>query len=505
MRDEAKRLFISYHHRASQDRGLANYLVENLKRSGQEVFIDFQMPIGTRWADEIERRITWCDYLVVLLSEDSIHSEMVQGEVRCAHRRWAKEGRPAILPVRIYYEGSLGYELDSYLAPIQQKLWTGSNDTQGLLDEILRVAQSGALAASTEPIEDVALKASPADPRRPLPAKDPRILRAPGGALKPHDPFYIRREADHRIDLAADSQGETLVIKAARQMGKSSLLIRYLEACRAAGKQCAFVDFQGFGERDLADFGSLLNRLASALLRCFKLPTQPIPPLSYPLAFTHFVEDVILAQVSKSTTFAFDEVDRVLGRPYQCDFFAMLRMWHNNRAQRPFVWENVDLALVIATEPYLLIDVADQSPFNVSVTLPLHGFPRKALDSLNAAYGNALNPRDLDSLFKLLAGQPYLTRLALYCIVGPAAMSMEDLRLKASSSEGPFGDHLKALLFKLQRQPGLLEALRQAIRKGTLPDDQTYYRLRGAGLVIRDDGRIRPANKLYARFFSEVQ
>lgn len=195
----------------------------------------------------------------------------------------------------------------------------------------------------------------------------------------------------------------------------------------------------------------------------------------------------------------------MLGRPYQGDFFAMLRMWHNHRAQPLSVWENVDLALVIATEPYLLIDVADQSPFNVSVPIPLHGFSRKALDSLNAAYGAALNPRDLDSLFELLAGQPYLTRLALYCIVGPAAMSMGDLRAKASSSEGPFGDHLKALLFKLQRQPGLLEALRQAIRKGTLPDDQTYYRLRGAGLVTPDDGRIRPANELYARFFSEVR
>jgi hypothetical protein len=84
-------------------------------------------------------------------------------------------------------------------------------------------------------------------------------------------------------------------------------------------------------------------------------------------------------------------------------------------------------------------------------------------------------------------------------------MNLRDLRAQAGSSEGPFGDHLKALLFKLQRQPGLLDALRQAIRRGTLPDDQTYYRLRGAGLVTRDNNRIRPANELYARFFSEVR
>ena len=72
----------------------------------------------------------------------------------------------------------------------------------------------------------------------------------------------------------------------------------------------------------------------------------------------NFIEDAILAHVPEPTTFAFDEVDRILGRPYQCDFFAMLRMWHNNRAQPLSVWESVDLALVIATEPYLLIDAA---------------------------------------------------------------------------------------------------------------------------------------------------
>jgi hypothetical protein len=76
---------------------------------------------------------------------------------------------------------------------------------------------------------------------------------------------------------------------------------------------------------------------------------------------------------------------------------------------------------------------------------------------------------------------------------------------QATSSEGPFGDHLKALLFKLERHAGLLDALRQAIQHGTLPDEETYYRLRGAGLVTRDDGRIRAANEIYARFFGEVR
>lgn len=501
---EAKRFFVSYRRRAELDRGLATALVEGLARTGHEVFIDVQMPIGTQWVAEIERRIGWCDYLVVLLSEDSIHSEMVQGEVRRAHRRREQEGRPAILPIRVDFAGPLGYELDSWLAPIQQRLWSGPGDSDALIAEILRIAAAGA-EASDAPRPPEQPQPGPApDPRRPLPAKDPRILRVPGGALRADDPFYVRRAADACIDAAAPSPGETLVIKGARQMGKSSLLVRYLQACRTAGKRLAFVDFQGFGGDDLADLPTLLNRLASALLRGLRLPAQEIPKLSSPLDFTSFVEDGILSQTNGPIVFAFDEADRILGRQYQRDFFAMLRMWHNHRAQPFSRWEDVDLVLVIATEPYLLIDAADQSPFNVSAPIDLKGFSRAHLDRLNAGYGGPLDALALDALFDLLGGQPYLTRFALYCIAGTPAMTWPGLADQAASSEGPFGDHLKALLFKLERQPGLLAALRQAIRLGTLPDEATYYRLRGAGLVTRDNGGIRPANALYGRFFGAL-
>lgn len=81
--------FISYRRRAPDDARLASLLVSALRDAGHEVFIDVDIPVGTDWSAEITRRIRWCDYLVVLLSEDSIDSEMVQGEIRLArhHRR----------------------------------------------------------------------------------------------------------------------------------------------------------------------------------------------------------------------------------------------------------------------------------------------------------------------------------------------------------------------------------------------------------------------------------
>jgi hypothetical protein len=82
-----RRLFISYSHKAKSDIDLAAALFRRLEAAGYEVFIDQAITIGTDWAAEIERRIDWCDALLVLLSAQSVTSEMMRQEVRLAHDR----------------------------------------------------------------------------------------------------------------------------------------------------------------------------------------------------------------------------------------------------------------------------------------------------------------------------------------------------------------------------------------------------------------------------------
>jgi hypothetical protein len=182
-----------------------------------------------------------------------------------------------------------------------------------------------------------------------------------------------------------------------------------------------------------------------------------------------------------------------------------LRVWHNYRSKPLSVWEQLDLALVIATEPYLLIDRDDRWPFNVTPAIELRPFPRIALDDLNTRYGGVLSAPELDKLFELVSGHPYLTRLAFYrLVVGnvPFSQVLQD----AAAPDGPFGEHLRRLLLLIQEyDPRLTAALRQAIAIGTVPDEDAYHRLHGAGLLLRRDGRIVPANLLYARFFKAVR
>ena len=285
-------------------------------------------------------------------------------------------------------------------------------------------------------------------------------------------------------------------------MGKSSLLIRYLAACKQAEKQFAFIDFQSFSEAELVNLPALLKRIAQILTRAFRL-NEPVPDFPNQLDFTYFVQDKVLAAIGAPIAIAMDEVDRLLGRPYQADFFSMLRHWHNERAQPMSAWENMDLAMVIATEPYLLIATADRSPFNVTPAIQLKPFEQMQLREINHAYGGPLSDNEQDQLYELLSGHPYLTRLAFYRLVSD--FNFATLMANSSDADGPFGEHLRTRMFMLQQQPDLLGAMRRVISKGAELDMDTYYRLHAAGLVERRGKTIVPSNMLYARFFRRLQ
>lgn len=500
--DRPRRFFISYRRRADHDARLANLLVDELRKAGHEVFIDVDIAIGTDWSAEIARRIQWCDYLVVLLSEDSIDSEMVQGEIRLARHHRREDGSPFIFPVRVRYEGALDYELTSYIGRLQHIAWKTAADDGTVVSAVLAAAhkREGPKEAVLAPAPEPAAAAT--DQRRPRPSVDPSALLRPTGTVRPDDPFYIVRPPDAVVARLAAKVGYTLVVKGARQVGKSSLLVRYIAASKQAGKRAAFVDFQGMSDAQLADYPAFLQRVVRVLLRRFDLPSDDLPPVESGLDATDLVETRILDRIDAPVLLAFEEVDRLLGRPWQKDFFGMLRSWHNKRWED--AWAKVDLALAIATEPYLLVDSADQSPFNVGEIVQLGPFDPDAVRDLNDRYGAPLSASQCQELFELTSGQPYLTRVALYRLVSDPNCTWSAFQMSADSDQGPFADHLKALLMLLHRA-ALEEAMREVVKRGRVPggDRLTYYRLRGAGLAIEEGGRTVPANLLYARFFKK--
>ena len=74
------RVFISYKRNVEPDEPVALALYEALSAQ-HEVFIDQAMLVGTRWATQIEAELSQTDALIVLLSANSVGSEMVLQEV----------------------------------------------------------------------------------------------------------------------------------------------------------------------------------------------------------------------------------------------------------------------------------------------------------------------------------------------------------------------------------------------------------------------------------------
>jgi hypothetical protein len=102
----------------SPDEGCAHEIAGHLRGRGHEVFVDLNMLVGTRWIEEIQLQLTSSQFFLVLLSSQSILSDMVRREIELAHRL-SVEKRLTILPIRLNFAGELPYDLAAYLNPIQ--------------------------------------------------------------------------------------------------------------------------------------------------------------------------------------------------------------------------------------------------------------------------------------------------------------------------------------------------------------------------------------------------
>ena len=497
------RIFISYKRNLTPDEPVALRVYEALSRQ-HTVFIDQDMPVGTRWAECIEAELRRSDFLIIFLSAASVHSEMVLAEIETAHRLAEEQGGcPILLPVRMAYKEPFAYPLSTYLNLINWASWEGSADTPRLIEELQSAIAGGVLPINGQAEPGLLRTSPPGTFPQPLAAAQPLRLERPGGTIDLESRFYVERPEDEIALEAVAQKGMTLVIKAPRQMGKSSLLIRMMHTAEDTGKRVAFLDFQLFEKATLHDPDRFYRQFCSAITDALDLDDLTDEYWRMPLGNSRrcmkYLGRYVLDNLDAPLLLAMDEVDKLFGACFRNDFFGMLRSWHNRRATSK-IWKGLDLALVISTEPYLLVEDLTQSPFNVGEVIELEDFTPEQVADLNRRHGAPLSRAGLGDLAAILQGHPYLTRRALY-LVASGRSTLDTLRQKASDDRGPFGDHLRYHLFQLHGHDDLIEGLRLVIRHQRCPDEEIFWRLRGAGLVRRNGARVKPRCKLYADYF----
>lgn len=497
------KIFISYKRNVEPDTPVATAVYDALRQE-HEVFIDTTIQVGEKWAERIQKAIKESDYLIIFLSGNSVHSEMVTAEIETAYHHGKANGKPAILPVRLNFNEPLVYPLSAYLNPLQWAIWTKDEGTPKLIAELKQAIAGGQLPAdnATATTTDKPLE------KEEIPtafANIPRDLGSPEGTMPHESPFYIERETDQEaMNALHEIHGVTITIKGPRQMGKSSLLNRLQADGKENKMRTAFIDFQLIENAVMENADVFYQQFCSLLSWEFEVEDRTEefwkPPLGHVQKTTNYLQRHLLKEMRDvQILLAMDEVERMFASPFRSDFFSMLRSWHNNRA-RGGDWMRFNLALVTSTEPYQFIADLNQSPFNVGQVVELVDFNLEQVADLNRRHHSPLTDAQVKQLFDLLGGHPYLTRRALYLVASQRDTFVEMLE-GAYEDNGPFGDHLRNYLFRMGGQDKLKAGLMQSINYQRCQDEHIFFQLRGAGLVKRTGDKVIPRNQLYADYF----
>ena len=329
-----------------------------------------------------------------------------------------------------------------------------------------------------------------------------------GGAVPLESKFYVVRPTDDEFCAAIARRDSIVLVKGARQTGKTSLLARGLQQAREAGARVVLTDFQTLSAADLASADALYQTFAETLADQLNLDTDPVETWNGARGpstnLERFLRRDMLSAIDGPLVWGLDEVDRLFSVPFGSEVFGLFRSWHNKRALDPSgPWSRMTLAIAYATEAHLFITDLNQSPFNVGTRLALDDFDPSHVGDLNGRYGLPLaGAAEVARFHDLLGGQPYLTRRGLD-EMSARGLDLATFEAEADRDEGLFGDHLRRILLGLSHDAELAETTHAVLAGRPIPSPDAFYRLRSAGVLSggsASEARFRC--RLYATYLA---
>jgi transcriptional regulator with XRE-family HTH domain len=452
-----------------------------------------------------------CDYLLLLISQESAASEMVLEQVQLAkelHNLTAH--KPAILPIFLEVNTPLSFDLLTYLAGIQPWLWRGAGDTFKLLSQILTIIKEGrtSLTADHElAVEWKEITSTKQPIIQPLPAAAPEL---PGGQVELTSGFYIDRPPiESRCYETIAQPGALIRIKAPRQMGKTSLMARILHHAEQQGSRTVALSFQLANRKIFANSDTFLQWFCASIGQELGMLDQL--PKCWQLAdligsnqcCKAYFEQHLLSESSKPLTLGLDESDRLFESPEIADdFFGLLRALHEE-AKRRDIWKKFRLVVVHSTEVYIPLDV-NKSPFNVGLPIDLPEFNSQQVQDLAKRHALNWSDGEVVELMGLVGGHPYLVRLAMYRI-SHQDVSFNQLVKVPPNEAAIYSDHLRRHLWNLEKYSELMEAMREvvSVSQPVKLRSELGFKLNSMGLVKLEGNNYIPRCRLYEEYFRD--
>lgn len=331
------------------------------------------------------------------------------------------------------------------------------------------------------------------------------------GPVPLDSPFYIERSAiSAQVDEEICKPGALVRIKAPREMGKTSLLLRVLDYANRLGYRTVSLNLEQIDQAILSDLNRLLRWLCANVTHQLQLDPRLDEywdeDIGSKVSCTLYFRSYLLEQINAPIVLALDDVNQIFEHPEVAkDFLPMLRSWYEEARRLP-IWQKLRLIVVHSTEIYVPLQL-NQSPFNVGLPIQLNDFSLDQVQQLAQHYGlDWSDGEQAQQLVAMVGGHPALVHIALYHL-SHEVMTLAGLLKTAPTSTGIYSHHLQRHWVTLQQQPELALAV-HTVMNATEPvplEPIVAYKLSSMGLIKLDDNKATPSCCLYRQYFENQQ
>ena len=331
----------------------------------------------------------------------------------------------------------------------------------------------------------------------------------PSGAVPLNSPLYIERQP---IEQSAYEEiqkpGALIRIKAAKAMGKTSLLLRILNCADALGYRIVKFNFAQIDCAILGDINRFLRFICASATQQLELESQLEEywdaDIGSKVSCSLYLRGYLLQQIDSPVVLAFDELNRIFEYPQVAkDFLPLLRSWYEEAKINP-IWKKLRQIVVHSTEVYIPLNI-NQSPFNVGLPIQLSIFQLCQVEELAQKYQlDSYSSTQLERLVNLVGGHPALIQIALYHL-SRQEVTLSELLKTASTPKGVYHNHLRHLWLILEAEPELAKCCKLLL-KTNLPEKLkpvTAYKLGSMGLIEQIGDEAVISCELYRCYFAK--
>ncbi len=334
--------------------------------------------------------------------------------------------------------------------------------------------------------------------------------RFPSGSIPIDSPFYIENPAiAAQVAQEISQPGALIRIKAPKEMGKTSLLLRILDYTHRIGYSTVTLNLEQIDQAILSDLNRFLRwlcvNITSQLHLESRLDEYWDEDIGSKVSCSLYLRAYVLEQINSPVVLALDEVNQLFEHPSVAkEVLPLFRSWYEEGKRMP-VWQKLRQIVVHSTEVYVPLQI-HQSPFNVGLPIQLTGLSLDQMQQLAQRYGiNWKDGEEARLLMDMVGGHPALVHLALYHL-SRGDQTLAQLLDSAPTSSGIYSHHLQRHWAALQEQSELAIALHKVMNTPEpVPLEPILaHKLSSMGLIKLDHNQATPSCQLYRQYFQST-